>query len=77
MTVEEYALIQISRSNKLILDSYKLAKRESYNIILDDLIEFGEENDFRNLRIKNLTKNLENKENAKIKAKQRAISKIG
>lgn len=74
MIVDEYALIRISRSNKAKLDFYKLAKRESYDAILDELIEFGEENNFRNLRIKNLTKNLEEHENGKNKIKQRTIN---
>lgn len=41
MTVDEYALIRISKSNKAKLDSYKLSKRESYDAVLDVLIEFG------------------------------------
>ena len=58
MVVDEYTFIQISRSNKAKLDNFKLIK-ESYNFVLDDLIEFGEENDFKSKRIKNLTKKLE------------------
>lgn len=59
MTIEDYTLIQVSKSNKDKLDSYKLIKKESYNDVLDELIELGEKNNFKNVRVKNLTKNLE------------------
>ncbi len=74
MVVDEYSSIQISKSNKVKLDDFKLAKRESYNYVLDDLIEFGEENDFKRIRIKNLTKNLEDESDRKIKIKQKENS---
>ena len=54
MVVEEYALIQVSKLNKEKLDGYKLFKRESYNSVIDELIELGEENGFKDVRIKNL-----------------------
>ena len=76
MVVEEYTNIQVSKSNKKKLDGFKLLK-ESYNSVLDELIEFGEENNFKSIRIKNLTKKSEIKENAKNKIKQKAISQIG
>lgn len=76
MVVEEYALIQVSKSNKEKLDNYKLLNRESYNSVLGDLIEFGDKNSFKDIRIKNLTKNLEEHKNGKNKVKQRAISRI-
>ncbi len=76
MVVEEYALIQVSKPNKEKLDNYKLFNRESYNSVLNELIKFGEENNFKNIRIKNLTKNLEENENGTNKVKQRAISTI-
>lgn len=76
MTVEEYTLIRISLLNKAKLDDFKLIK-ESYDSVLDELIEFGEENNFKSVRIKNLTKNLENENNAKTKIKQKTISQIG
>lgn len=69
MVVDEYAFIQISRSNKEKLDSYKLAKGESYNYVLNELIEFGEENDFKRIRIHNLTKKMEKNDDRKIKVK--------
>ena len=72
MTVEEYALIQVSKSNKAKLDDFKLIK-ESYNLVLDELIRFGEENNFKNVRIENLTKKIEEEKNASIKIKQEEI----
>ena len=77
MVVDEYTLIQVSLTNKAKLDDYKLAKGESYNNVLDELIEFGEENDFKSVRIENLTKKLDKKNERKIKVKQRESSKIG
>ena len=75
MVVDEYTFIQISRSNKAKLDDLKILKRESYNSVLIELIKFGKENDFRNKRIKNLTKKSEFNENAR--NKQKASSQIG
>ena len=72
MVVEEYTLIQVSKSNKKKLDNFKLIN-ESYNSVLDELIEFGEENSFKETRIKNLTKKLKNEENANNKIKQGQI----
>jgi len=68
MVAEEYALIQVSRSNKEKLDDYKLTKGESYNYVLDELIEFGEQNNFKSIRIKNLE--VTNDRNRKIKQKE-------
>ena len=48
--------IQISISNKEKLDNFKLSKRESYNSILIELIEFGEENNFKDSRINKIKK---------------------
>lgn len=76
MVVEEYALIQVSKSNKTKLDNLKILKRESYNSVLDELIRFGEENDFRNKRIKNLTKELEVNKLAKTKINKGAIRTV-
>ena len=76
MVVDEYTFIQISRSNKAKLDNLKILKRESYNSVLNELIEFGEENDFRNKRIKNLTKNTEVNKLAKTKINKGAISTV-
>ncbi|MFW9969331.1 MAG: hypothetical protein ACFFDF_03960 [Candidatus Odinarchaeota archaeon] len=59
MTVEESTHIIISKSNKEKLDDFKLNKRESYNSVMDELIELGEKNNFKNIRIENLTKNIE------------------
>lgn len=73
MVVEEYALIRISLSNKAKLDNFKLIK-ESYDSVLDELIRFGEENNFKSVRIKNLTKKFENEKNAKTKIKQESIT---
>ena len=75
MTVEEFTHIYISRSNKAKLDNFKLIN-ESYNAVLDELIKFGEENNFKSKRIDNLTKNLrnDNSVNAKTKIKQGAIT---
>ena len=76
MAIEEYTLIQVSKSNKEKLDNLKILKRESYNSVLNELIELGEESNFKNIRIQNLTKNFKVKENGKIKIKQKASSKI-
>lgn len=73
MVVDEYTFIQISRSNKGKLDNLKILKRESYNSVLIELIKFGEENDFRNKRIKNLTKNNEVNKLGNNKIKQESI----
>jgi len=67
MTVEEFKLIRISLLNKVELDDFKLFERESYNLILGELIRFGKENGFKDVRIKNLNKKLGDKENGKIK----------
>lgn len=75
MVVEEYTLIRVSLLNKAKLDDFKLIK-ESYDSVLDELIEFGEENDFKSVRIKNLTKNFEDEKNAKTKIKRETISTI-
>lgn len=72
MTVEEYTLIRVSLLNKAKLDNFKLIK-ESYDFVLDELIEFGEENNFKSVRIENLTKNLKDEENAKTKIKQESV----
>ncbi len=77
MPIEEYTLIRVSKSNKEKLDDYKLTKGESYNSVLDELIEFGEENNFKSIRIQNLSKNLEIKENGRNKIKQKASTQIG
>ena len=75
MAIKEPAHIIISKLNKEKLDIFKLLKKESYNSVISELIRFGEENDFRNKRINNLNKGLNNDNiNAKIKIKQRAIT---
>lgn len=76
MVVEEYALIQVSKSNKKRLDNLKLFERETYNLVIGELIGFGEEKDFKSIRIENLTKNLRNEKdvNAKTKIKQGTIT---
>lgn len=74
MVVEEYALIQVSKLNKEKLDIFKLIEKESYNSVLNELIRFGEENEFKSVRIKNLTKKLEVNKLGNNKIKQRAIT---
>lgn len=54
MIFDKFTTIQISMSNKEKLNKFKLSERESYNSILNDLIKLGEENDLKNIRIKNL-----------------------
>ena len=73
MTVEEYTHIQVSKSNKEKLNNLKLFERETMNFVFGMLIEFGEKNGFKNLRIKNLTKKLEIEKIGNNKIKQRAI----
>lgn len=65
MVVEGYALIQVSRSNKAKLDNLKLFERESYNLVLGELIRFGEENRFKKIRIEKFNKKMV-EENGKI-----------
>ncbi len=74
MVVNEYTTIQISKSNRERLDNFKLSERESYNSLLNELIRFGEENEFKSNRIKNLTKKLEVSKLGNNKIKQRAIT---
>lgn len=45
--------------------------------LLNKAIELGEENSFKDMRIKNLTKKMDNEKNANIKIKQKAVSQIG
>lgn len=75
MTDEEYTHIYVSKSNKEKLEDLKIFERETINSILGELIKFGEENKFRNIRIKNLTKNLE-ENNASNKIKQESIGSV-
>ena len=58
MVVEEYALIQVSKSNKKKLDNLKLFERETYNFVLSELIRFGEENRFKKIRIEKFNKKM-------------------
>jgi len=76
MAIKEPSHIVISKLNKEKLDDFKLLEKESYNSVLNELIRFGEENEFKSIRIKNLNKILErdNNVNAKIKIKQRTIT---
>jgi len=76
MTVDEYTHIQVSKLNKEKLNNLKIFERETINSILGELIRFGEENNFKSVRIKNLTKNLENEKNARNKIEQRTIKAI-
>ena len=71
---EKYKLIQVSELNKEKLDIFKLIEKESYNSVLNELIRFGEENNFKSVRIKNLTKKLEVNKLGNNKIKQRAIT---
>jgi len=74
MAVEDYTLIRVSMLNKEKLDNFKIIKDESYNSALGDLIKFGEKYDFKGRRIRNLTKKMEDKDDRKIKIKQKENS---
>ena len=71
---EEYTLIRISKLSKEKLDNLKIIKGEPYHSVFGDLIEFGEKYNFKSIRMDNLKKNMEVKNEGKIKVKQKANS---
>ena len=74
MEDDENTTIQVSRSNKdKVDDSIRIHDKESYNNIFSELIEFAIENNFKDIRIKNLTKNLKDDINANNKIKRETV----
>lgn len=72
MVVNEYTHIQVSRLNKQKLDNLKIFERETINSVLGELINFGEENRFKKVRIEKFNKKMV-EENGRNKIKQESI----
>jgi len=76
MTEEDYTLIRISKLSKKKLDNLKIIEGEPYYSIFDELIDFGEEYNFKRIRAEKLAKKMDDKDERKIKVKQRASAQI-